>query len=159
MLAYYRVIAVTGLTEALAKIPKSLATLRLLVNAARAERPDALVVIDSPDFNFRLAPPVKRLGVPVIYYISPQIWAWRKGRLKTIRAIADRVLVIFPFEEAIYRDGGVPVEFVGHPLVDLAIPSAPRAVFLERHGLAPSAATIAILPGSRPNEVSRILPD
>jgi lipid-A-disaccharide synthase len=159
LLADYRGIAVTGLTEALAKIPKSLATLRLLVNAARAERPDALVVIDSPDFNFRLAPAVKRLGVPVVYYISPQIWAWRKGRLKTIREFADRVLVIFPFEEAIYRDGGVPVEFVGHPLVELATASCPRDEFLRGRGLSPSAPTVAVLPGSRANEVARILPD
>ena len=155
----YRDIAVTGLTEAIAKVPRSFAALRRLVAAARAERPDALVVIDSPDFNFRLAPAVKRLGVPVIYYISPQIWAWRPGRLKTIREFADRVLVIFPFEEAIYRDGGVPVEFVGHPLVDLSAPSTTRERFLAQHGLSAPAPAVAILPGSRPNEVSRILPD
>jgi lipid-A-disaccharide synthase len=155
----YRDIAVTGLTEAIAKVPRSFAALRRLVAAARAERPDALVVIDSPDFNFRLAPQIKKLGVPVIYYISPQIWAWRPRRLKTIGAFADRVLVIFPFEESIYRDGGVPVEFVGHPLVDLSAASAPREAFLTRHGLSPSAPTVAILPGSRPNEVSRILSD
>jgi lipid-A-disaccharide synthase len=155
----YRDIAVTGLTEAIAKVPRSFAALRRLVSAARAERPDALVVIDSPDFNFRLAPQVRKLGVPVIYYISPQIWAWRPGRLKTIRGFADRVLVIFPFEESIYRAGGVPVEFVGHPLVDLSAASASRDEFLTRHGLSPSAPTVAILPGSRPNEVSRILPD
>jgi len=155
----YRDIAVTGLTEAIAKIPRSLAALRRLTAAARTERPDALVVIDSPDLNFRLAPQVKRLGIPVIYYISPQIWAWRPGRLKSIRAFADRVLVIFPFEEAIYRDGGVPVEFVGHPLVDLIAPRTPPDAFLTAHGLSPAAPTIAILPGSRSNEVARILPD
>lgn len=154
----YRDIAVTGLTEAIAKIPRSFTALRRLVAAARTHRPDALVVIDSPDFNFRLAPRVKKLGVPVIYYISPQIWAWRRGRLKNIRAFADRVLVIFPFEEAIYRNAGVPVEFVGHPLVDLARPSASRAAMLSRFGLDPAAPTVAILPGSRPNEVARILP-
>jgi lipid-A-disaccharide synthase len=159
LIADYRGIAVTGLTEALAKIPRSLATLRQLIEVARAERPDALIVIDSPDFNFRLAPRVKRLGVPVIYYISPQIWAWRKGRLNTIRKFADRVLVIFPFEESIYRDGGVPVEFVGHPLVELARVTAPRETFLPALGLSPSAPTVALLPGSRQNEVSRILPD
>jgi lipid-A-disaccharide synthase len=159
LVADYRGIAVTGLTEALAKIPESLATLRRLIAFARTERPDALVVIDSPDFNFRLAPRVKRLGVPVVYYISPQIWAWRKGRLNSIRDFADRVLVIFPFEEPIYRDAGVPVEFVGHPLVELANVTATRDAFLARQGLAPSAPTIALLPGSRHNEVSRILPD
>jgi lipid-A-disaccharide synthase len=155
----YREIAVTGLTEAVAKIPRSLAAFRRLVRSAKREKPDALVAIDFPDFNFRLARAIKRLGVPVIYYISPQIWAWRPKRLETMRRIADRVLVIFPFEEAIYQKGGVPVEFVGHPLVDLAAPSASRSDFLGAHGLSPAAPTVAILPGSRPNEVSRILPD
>ncbi len=155
----YRGVAVTGLTEAIRKIPKSYGALRRLVACARANRPDALVVIDFPDFNFRLARRIKALGIPVVYYISPQIWAWRPKRIETIRQFADLVLVIFPFEEAIYREAGVPVEFVGHPLVDLARPSAPRAAFLQRHGCSLSAPTIAILPGSRPNEVSRILPD
>ena len=94
-----------------------------------------------------------------MYYISPQIWAWRAGRLATMREFVDRMLVIFPFEEAIYREGGVPVEFVGHPLVDLAQPALGRDQFLSAHGLRPSAPTVAILPGSRPNEVQRILPD
>jgi lipid-A-disaccharide synthase len=155
----YRDIAVTGLTEALTKVPRSFAALRRLVAAARADRPDALIVIDSPDFNFRLAPHVRKLGVPVIYYIGPQIWAWRAARINTIRALADRVLVIFPFEEAIYREGGVPVEFVGHPLVDLCAPTATREQFLRASGLAADRPTVAVLPGSRPNEVARILPD
>jgi lipid-A-disaccharide synthase len=155
----YRDLAVTGLTEVIAKLPRSFSALRSMVAAAEAERPHALVVIDFPDFNFRLARRVKRLGVPVVYYIAPQIWAWRASRLETIRAIADLVLVIFPFEESIYRDAGVPVEFVGHPLIDLVKPSATREQFLSAHGLSPSAPTVAILPGSRPNEVSRILPD
>jgi lipid-A-disaccharide synthase len=155
----YRGLAVTGLTEAVAKIPRSLSTLRRMVRAAREERPDAFVAIDFPDFNFSLARRVKKLGIRVIYYISPQIWAWRPGRLKTIRAVADRVLVIFPFEVEIYRAKGVPVEFVGHPLVDLAQPSVSRSLFLAGHGLSPDAPTVALLPGSRSNEVSRILPD
>jgi lipid-A-disaccharide synthase len=155
----YRDLAVTGLTEVIAKLPRSYSALRSMVAAAEAERPHALVVIDFPDFNFRLARRVKRLGVPVVYYIAPQIWAWRASRLETIRAIADLVLVIFPFEESIYRDAGVPVEFVGHPLIDLVKPSATRERFLSAHGLSPSAPTVAILPGSRPNEVSRILAD
>jgi len=159
LLEDYRHFAVTGLTEAIRKIPRSYAALRKLVAWARANRPDALVVIDFPDFNFRLARAVKRLGIPVVYYISPQIWAWRAKRLAAIRKFADLVLVIFPFEEAIYRDGGVPVEFVGHPLVDLARPSAPRAAFLNAQRMSQSSPTIGILPGSRPNEVTRILPD
>ena len=155
----YRDLAVTGLTEVIAKLPRSYSALRSMVAAAQTERPDALVVIDFPDFNFRLARRAKRLGVPVVYYIAPQIWAWRASRLETIRAIADQVLVIFPFEESIYRDAGVPVEFVGHPLIDLVKPSATRERFLSARGLSPAAPTVAILPGSRPNEVSRILPD
>ncbi|HVG56516.1 MAG TPA: lipid-A-disaccharide synthase [Vicinamibacterales bacterium] len=159
LLEDYRHFAVTGLTEAIRKIPRSYAALRKLVAWARANRPDALVVIDFPDFNFPLARRIKALGIPVVYYISPQIWAWRAKRLVAIRRFADLVLVIFPFEEAIYRDGGVPVQFVGHPLVDLARPSAPRAAFLNAQRLSQSSPTIGILPGSRPNEVTRILPD
>lgn len=162
LLADFRGLAVTGITEAIPKIPQFLKTLRLLVADARRSRPDALVVIDSPDFNFRLAPPIKRLGVPVVYDISPQIWAWRKGRLRTIRGLADRVLVIFPFEEAIYREGGVPVEFVGHPLVDLLprlTKGEARQQLCRERGLDSKAPLIAMLPGSRANEVTRILPD
>jgi lipid-A-disaccharide synthase len=155
----YRGLAVTGLTEAIAKLPRSFAALRRLVAAARDERPDALVVVDFPDFNFRLARQLKHLGIPVVYYIGPQIWAWRPRRLAAIREFADRVLVIFPFEEAIYRDGGVPVEFVGHPLVDLAKPRTTRERFLVEQRLSSGAPTVAMLPGSRPNEVSRIFPD
>jgi lipid-A-disaccharide synthase len=154
----YRGVAVTGLTEAIFKIPRAWVTLRRLLAAARANRPDVLVVIDFPDFNFPLARQIKRLGVPVVYYISPQIWAWRPGRLKTIRETADLVLVIFPFEEKIYRDAGVPVEFVGHPLVDLARAPESKDAFLQRHHLSPNQPTIAMLPGSRSNEVRRILP-
>jgi lipid-A-disaccharide synthase len=116
------------------------------------------VVIDFPDFNIPLARRIKRLGVRIVYYVGPQVWAWRPRRLHTIKALADRVLLIFPFEEAIYRAADVPAEFVGHPLVDLARPSAPRQDFLRRLGLQPEAPTVALLPGSRPNEVSRILP-
>ena len=159
LLEDYRGLAVTGLTEVLPKLSKLAATRRRLVAWARAQRPDALVVIDFPDFNLFLARAIRRLGIPVIYYVSPQIWAWRSGRLKTIRHVARRVLVIFPFEEAIYREGGVPVEFVGHPLVELIPPVPPRAEFLTGLGLDPSARTLAVLPGSRPNEVAHILPD
>lgn len=159
LLEDYRGLSVTGLTEAIAKLPRSYATIGRLVQSARADPPDALVVIDFPDFNIPLARRIKRLGIPVVYYISPQIWAWRAGRLNAIREIADRMLVIFPFEEVIYRNGGVPVEFVGHPLIDLIRPSTSRVAFLTAQKLSPSAPTVAMLPGSRPNEVDRILPD
>ena len=158
LLADYRGLSVTGLLEAVRVIPRSLGVMRCLLAAARSEKPQALVVIDFPDFNFRLAESVKRLGIPVIYYVSPQIWAWRRTRMRTMKRIADRVLVIFPFEENIYKDAGVPVEFVGHPLVDLARAHGPRATFLRDAGLDPGRPVVALLPGSRPNEVERLLP-
>src|SRR5262249_40224846 len=135
------------------------AAYRRLVAAARRDRPHALVVIDFPDFNFFPGRAIHRLGIPVVYYISPQIWAWRPKRIETIKRFADRVLVIFPFEEQIDRDAGVPVEFVGHPLVELAKPTESRDAFLSSQGLRPGAPTVAILPGSRNNEVQRHLPD
>ena len=118
-------------------MPALSAAKRRLVAAAKSDRPDALVVIDYFGFNVRLAREIKQLGVPVVYYISPQIWAWRPGRIKAIRAIADRMLVIFPFEEAIYRDAGVPVEFVGHPLIDLVADRCLASRFLAQLGLDP----------------------
>jgi lipid-A-disaccharide synthase len=159
LIADYRGLSVTGLTEAIPKLPHLLAVRRALVASVTRNRPDVLVVVDFPDFNIRLASRVKKLGIRVVYYVSPQIWAWRPGRLKSIRAFADRVLVIFPFEERIYRDAGIPVEFVGHPLVELMQPTIGRLPFLERLDLRPDAPTVALLPGSRSNEVARILPD
>jgi lipid-A-disaccharide synthase len=151
-------ISVTGLTEVLRVLPRSYAMLRRLVSAARETRPDAFVAIDFPDFNFRLMAALRRLGIPIVYYISPQLWAWRPGRMKTMKQLVERVLVIFPFEEELYRRHGVDAQFVGHPLVDLARPSEPRETFLTAHGLDPTLRTVALLPGSRPNEVARILP-
>jgi lipid-A-disaccharide synthase len=158
LLADYRGISVTGLVEALRVVPRSLAVMNRLLDAARSEKPQALVVIDFPDFNFRLAAAVKKLGIPIIYYISPQLWAWRKGRMNVMKRIADRVLVIFPFEERLYREAGVPVEFVGHPLVDLAKAHEPRDAFRREIGIASGSRVVALLPGSRPNEVERLLP-
>lgn len=158
LIADYRGLSVTGLVEALRVIPRSLSVLNRLVEAARVEEPQALVAIDFPDFNFRLAAAVKKLGIPVIYYISPQLWAWRRHRMRAMKRFADRVLVIFPFEEQLYRDAGVPVQFVGHPLVDLARAQEPRASFLGEIGLDGSKPIVALLPGSRPNEVDRLLP-
>jgi lipid-A-disaccharide synthase len=154
----YHGLTVTGLAEALAVLPRSYFMLRRLVAMARAERPDVFVAIDFPDFNFRLIGALHRLGIPIVYYVSPQLWAWRPGRMGTMRRLVDRVLVIFPFEEAIYRAAGVPVQFVGHPLVDLAQANEGRAPFLRRWGLQPDAPTVALLPGSRPNELRAILP-
>jgi len=151
-------VSVTGLTEALRVLPRSFAMLRVLAAAARDERPDVFVAIDFPDFNFRLMAAVHRLGIPVVYYISPQLWAWRPGRMQTMKRYVDRVLVIFPFEEGLYRREDVPVEFVGHPLVDLVRVRQPRAALLTEHGLSLEAPTVALLPGSRPNELARIVP-
>jgi lipid-A-disaccharide synthase len=151
-------LSVTGLLEVAELLPRTYAMYRRLVAHAKRTRPDVFVAIDFPDFNFLLARAMKRLGVPVVYYISPQLWAWRRGRMATMKRIADRVLVIFPFEEAIYREAQVPVEWVGHPLLDLTSAPGPRDAFLAQHGLDPGSPVIALLPGSRRNEVSRILP-
>jgi len=151
-------LTVTGLTEALRVLPRSYAMLRRLVAAARERKPNVFVAIDFPDFNFRLMARLRRLGIPIVYYVSPQLWAWRAGRMQTMKQMVDKVLVIFPFEEALYERAGVPVLFVGHPLVDLARAEQPRSAFLRDHGLVPDAPTVALLPGSRPNELRRIAP-
>jgi len=151
-------LTVTGLTEALRVIPRSYGMYRRLIAAARERRPDVFVAIDFPDFNFRLMAALHRLGVPIIYYVSPQLWAWRPGRMETMKRFVGRVLVIFPFEAALYEHAGIPVEFVGHPLVDLARPTQERAAFLTEYGLAADMRTVALLPGSRPNEIERIAP-
>jgi lipid-A-disaccharide synthase len=158
LLGSFTGLTVTGLTEALRVLPRSFAMVRRLADAAAARRPDVFVPIDFPDFNFQLMARVQRLGIPTAYYVSPQLWAWRAGRMDTMRRLADRVLVIFGFEQAIYEQAGVPVSFVGHPLVDIARPTAPRDAFLREHRLPPDAPTIALLPGSRPNELHRIAP-
>jgi lipid-A-disaccharide synthase len=151
-------LSVTGLTEAIRVLPRSFAMLRRLTAVAREQRPDVFVAIDFPDFNFRLMAALHRLGIPVVYYISPQLWAWRARRMETMKRFVDRVLVIFPFEEDLYRRAGIPVEFVGHPLVDLVRVQQPRAALLREHGLDPEAPTVALLPGSRTNELTRIVP-
>jgi lipid-A-disaccharide synthase len=149
---------VTGLLEVARVLPRTYAAYRKLLADAEANRPDVFVPIDFPDFNFRLANGMRKLGVPVVYYISPQLWAWRPGRLRTLARIVDHVLVIFPFEEQIYKNAGVPVTFVGHPLFDVMRPPERREVFLERHGLKPDRPVVALLPGSRTNELRAILP-
>ena len=158
LVADYHGLAVTGLIEALRVVPRSLGLYRRLIATAREERPDVFVAIDFPDFNFRVAKRMKRLGVPVVYYIPPQLWAWRAGRMRELQSFASRVVVIFPFEEDLYRRAGVPVEFVGHPLVDLARAGSSRSAFLQGLGFDPAAPVVALLPGSRRNEVARILP-
>jgi lipid-A-disaccharide synthase len=154
----YRGIAVTGLTEVLRVLPRTWRMYRRLVELARTERPDVFVPIDFPDFNFRLGAAVHALGIPVVYYVSPQLWAWRPSRIDTMKAFVDKVLPIFPFEAEIYRRADVPVEFVGHPLIDLIDVAEPRGTLLGRLGLEAAAPMVALLPGSRPNEVRALLP-
>jgi lipid-A-disaccharide synthase len=159
LIADFRGHTVTGLVEVIKHLPGTYRLYRQLVAVARERRPDVFVAIDFPDFNFKLGQAIHGLGIPVVYYISPQLWAWRPGRLRTMKAFVDRVLPIFPFEEKVYREAGIPVEFVGHPLIDLATATEDRATFLRGLGLRPDAPTVALLPGSRPNELREILPD
>jgi lipid-A-disaccharide synthase len=154
----FSALSVTGLTGALRVVPRSIGLIRRLAASARARRPDVIVVIDAPDFHFPLMWTLRKLQIPIVYYISPQLWAWRKGRMSSIKRHVARVLVIFPFEADLYRAARVPVQFVGHPLVDLANPRQSRADFLSDLGLRPQAPTVALLPGSRRNELHRIAP-
>ena len=151
-------LSVTGLTEALSVIPRSLRTLRKLRKAAKIQQPHVAVLIDYPDFNFSLMRRLKKMGIPVIYYISPQLWAWRAGRIKQMKRGATRVLPIFPFEAAIYERHKIDVRFVGHPLIDLAKPRLTREAFLKKLNLDPSKPVLALLPGSRTNELARLAP-
>ena len=159
LVADYRGLTVTGLSEALAVVPRSFATYRRLVARARADRPDVFVAVDFPEINFRVSAAMRRLGVPVVYYIGPQVWAWRRGRLRAMRRFVDLALVIFPFEAALYREARIPVRFVGHPLLELTAATGAREPLLRSLGLDPQAPTVALLPGSRPNELRAILPD
>jgi lipid-A-disaccharide synthase len=154
----FHTLSVTGLVEALRVLPDSYSMYRRLVDAARREQPDVLVLIDYPDFNFRLMAAVRRLGVPIVYYVSPQLWAWRASRLQTMKALVDRVIPIFPFEESLYRDEGMDVRVVGHPLVDLIQLRETRDVLIQRLDLDPARPIVALLPGSRQNELQRLVP-
>ena len=151
-------LAVVGISEVVAHLGDLWRQMGVLKEALRARRPDALVLVDFPDFNFRLAKFARGEGIPVVYYITPQVWAWRRGRTEFLRRYVDRALVIFPFEEEFLRGRGVDARFVGHPLVDTARPPSDLESFLRRHGLDPAAPRLALLPGSRASEVKRNLP-
>ena len=159
LVGHYEGLAATGISEALAVLPRSYAVYRRIIARARADRPDVFVAVDFPEINFRLAAALRKLGIPIVYYIGPQVWAWRRSRLETMRRLVDLALVIFPFEAALYREAGIPVEFVGHPLLELTRPTENRDVFLGSLGFALTVPTVALLPGSRPNELRAILPD
>lgn len=158
LLAHVRDLAVVGLFEVVSHLRQLRRVFRSVLAEVDRRPPDAAVLVDYPGFNLRLAKELRRRGVPVVYYVSPQVWAWRRGRLRTIRETVERMLVIFPFEEAIYREAQIPVRFVGHPLVDLVAPLSDRAAFLRGLGLDPGRPTLAVLPGSRPKEVALNLP-
>jgi lipid-A-disaccharide synthase len=153
LLAHVRDLSVVGLFEVLRHLRRLRAVFRGLLDEVDRARPALAVLVDYAGFNLRLARELRTRGVTVAYYVSPQVWAWRRGRLRTIQETVAHMIVIFPFEEALYREAGVPVSFVGHPLVDLVKPAADPARFLASAGLDPARPVIAVLPGSRPQEV------
>ncbi|MGH7354112.1 MAG: lipid-A-disaccharide synthase, partial [Candidatus Rokuibacteriota bacterium] len=151
--------AAAGGTEAIGRVPTLLRAWRRMRAALEARpRPDVLVLIDFPEFNLRLARVARRAGVPVVYFVPPQIWAWRGGRVRTIRRRISLVLAAFPFEAALYRSAGVPVEFVGHPAIDALVGAPSRDDARRRFGLPERAPVVGLLPGSRYLEVERMLP-
>jgi len=155
LFAHARDLSVVGLTEIAGKLPEIVRALWTATEMLARMRPDVLILIDFPDFNFRVARAAKKLGIPVLYYISPQVWAWRKGRVKTIRRLMDRMAVILPFEEAFYRERGVDATYVGHPLADEDEPGPEAPPILSPGDPGP---LVGLLPGSRSGEVFRHLP-
>jgi lipid-A-disaccharide synthase len=158
LLAHARDLAVVGLFEVVTHLRRIRRIFHDVLAEVDRKRPDAAVLIDYPDFNLRLARQLAARGVPVLYYVSPQVWAWRRGRLRAIRDTVSRMIVIFPFEEALYREAGIPVSFVGHPLVDLVQPTMDRDAVLQGLGLDPGRPMVALLPGSRAQELAHHLP-
>ncbi len=150
-------LAVVGLFEVVRHVPRLYGLFRRLDAAARKARPDLAILTDAPDFHLRLAARLGRLGVPVAYYVAPQVWAWRRWRIRKIRRLVEQLLVIFPFEEEYFRQRGVTASFVGHPLSDLARVATERTDFFRRHALDPAQPLVALLPGSRKGESLRHL--
>jgi len=151
-------ISVIGLFEVIRKLPALFGAMRKLCDAAVERRPDVAVLIDFSGFHLRLAKRLRALRIPVVYYVSPQVWAWRRGRVRTIRKRVDRMLVILPFEKELYEKEKVPVRYVGHPLVDLVKATADRESFCRRLGLDAKRPVITLLPGSRRREVEIHVP-
>jgi lipid-A-disaccharide synthase len=150
--------AVMGFTEVVLHLPRIYREFQKLKHAIRARRPNVAVLIDFPEIHFRLARLFHQLGVPVIYFVSPQLWAWKQHRIKLVQEYVRRMLVIFPFEEPFYRERGVAAEFVGHPLAELPSPSITREQFARENHLDPAKTWIALLPGSRLTEIGDHLP-
>jgi len=151
-------LAVVGITEVLFKLRTILKALKGLKEALDQEKPNLIVLIDFPDFNLRLAKIARQKGIPVLYYISPQVWAWRHGRVKLIAERVKKMVVFFPFEVPLYKAAGVDVEWVGHPLVDIVKPALSKEEAFRKFGLDPKRRTVGLLPGSRTHEVERFLP-
>jgi lipid-A-disaccharide synthase len=158
LIVHARDVAVVGLFEVLSHLPKIYREFHKLLAEVDRRRPDVAVLIDFPDWNLRLAKQLRRRGIPVVYYVSPQLWAWRKGRLKLVQRDVSEMLVIIPFEREFYARNGVQVEFVGHPLSELELPKVSREDFAARWGLDASRTWIALLPGSRRKELRLNLP-
>ena len=152
-------VAVMGITEVVRHLPQIYREYRKLKESIRERRPDVAVLIDFPDIHLKLAEEFKRLGIPVIFFVSPQLWAWKKGRIKKVQRFVDRMLVIFPFEEPFYRERGVNATYVGHPLADLPLPSISREEFATANGLNAENRWIGLLPGSRAKEIRLNLPE
>lgn len=151
-------LAVVGITEILNHLPKIFGLYRKLIRAADDKQPALAVVIDSPAFNWRIARQLRKRGIPVVYYVCPQFWAWRQGRVKLLRKYVNKALVIFPFEEKFYRDRGVDATFVGHPLADLPAPEITREAFAAANQIDAAKTWITLMPGSRRKEVRMNLP-
>jgi lipid-A-disaccharide synthase len=151
--------AVMGITEVVRHLPRIYREFRRLKHSIRERRPSLAILIDFPDIHFKLAEELHRLGIPVLFFVSPQLWAWKKHRIKLVQKYVDRMLVIFPFEEPFYRERGVQAEFVGHPLADLPLPTISREQFATENQLDPLKTWIALLPGSRAREIGANLPE
>lgn len=151
-------LAVVGITEIFSHLPQILRLYKKLIRAADERRPSLAVVIDSPAFNWRVARQMRKRGIPVVYYVCPQFWAWRQGRVRLLRKYINKALVIFPFEEKFYRDRGVDATFVGHPLADLPAPAVTRETYAAQNSLDLAKPWITLMPGSRRKEVRMNLP-
>ncbi len=148
-------LAVVGLFEVLSHAAPIISAYRSVIKWLSSNRPSALILVDYPEFNLLVASRAKKLGIPVFYYISPQIWAWREGRVKKIRRLVDRMAVILPFEKEFYSRHGMDVTYVGHPLLDTVKPSADRETFCSSHNIDPSLPVVGLLPGSRTGEIKK----
>ncbi len=155
LVADYHEVAVVGITEVLHKIPTVIGVQNRLAREAANRRASLAILVDSPGTHLGVARRLKRVNIPVGYFIGPQVWAWRAGRVRVVKRLVQHMVVIFPFEEKIYRDAGVPVDFVGHPLVDTVRATMSRAEFAAQYGLDASRPIVTILPGSRPNEIAQ----